>query len=475
MSDTPLEPNPEAVPAAPAAPEPDPPPEAWFPSRRGPVAWWLPGLVLGAVAGAAFGLAAALDVSRDPAPRGTHRATARVLVQPPGDAGTLSEAERQRLAFLARDRDLLTRALAAPEVAGCGPLDEGADPVGAVERRLTVEVSAGGAVTLALLGNAPDDLRAILDQLVARFAETLAALNRKAHDDRTNQLEKLAAVLRQEIELQEKAVELLARAHGPTAPGATDAPARDRFAALESELVKGEAEVALLTRRVELLKRRRAAGADPDPVEAARLVDADPRVVPLLTQRADAAVNLERERALAPGAATVKDLQGKLDRAEKALAAAREPVRKEVEALLRDAEARRDRRELDELEARLAATRESHEALKRERDAAHKALAPMHGAGASVEGLRRTLVAQQDQLDKVTAQLGQLRVAGTSRDARVHTTEPATAEPVRGPWRRGAAWGAALRAFAIAFGLATAFQLTGLAFRAAGRASGPSR
>lgn len=464
MSDTPLEPNPEVVPAAPAASEPPPPPERWH--RPGSVPWWLPGLVLGAVAGAAVGLAAALDVARDPAPRGTHRAAARVLVPPPGDAGALSEAERQRLAFLARDRDLLTRALAAPEVAGLGSLDEAVDPVAAVERRLTVEVGAGGAVTLALLGNAPDDLRAVLDQIVVRFAEAVAVLARKAHDDRTAQLEKLAAALRQEVELQEKTIELLARAHGP-APGA-GAPDRDRLAALEAELVRSESEAALLARRVELLKRRQAAGADPDPVEAARLVDADPRVVPLLTQRADAAVNVERERALAPGAATVKDLQGKLDRAEKALAAAREPVRKEVEALLRDAENRRERRELDELEARLAAVRESQEALRRERDAARKALTPGRGAGANVEGLRRALGAQQDQLDRVTAQLGHLRVEGTGRDARVQAAEPATVEAVRGPWRWGAAWGAALRAFAVAFGLATAFRLTGLAFRALG-------
>lgn len=451
-----------------AAPEPNPEPVPEQPQRAEPVRgpgslpWWAPGLLFGLVAGAVAGIA----VAGEALGRATHRATARIVVRPVPGEPVVSAGECQQVAFMLRGRTLLRSVLEEREIAELGTVSGHPDPVGDYERRLAVEVGEGGMVTVTLAGRAPDDLKTVLDHLVGRFADQFAALDRRERDERLTQLEKFANQLRLEIDLQERAIELLARANGTIGSGDPGALFRDRVNQLEAELTKDEAAVALLERQAEALRRCRSEGAEPDPVEAARLVDAEPRVAPLVAQRADAVIAMEKERAAATGPTLMRDLQARLDRAEKALAAARGPVRKEVEALLREAGARRAGRELADVEVRLAVAKSAHESDRLARDVARKSLAASHASELNIEAMRRALVPQQEIANKVAAQQLQLRAAGSGGDSRAQVVEPAFVGSVDGPWRWGTVAGTALQFFAAGFVLVTAFRLTGLVFRA---------
>ncbi|MDY3557034.1 hypothetical protein R5W24_006218 [Gemmata sp. JC717] len=447
MSDASPEP---ALPPAPA-PEPLPAPE---PPRLPPPPWWLPGLALGLVAALVMGLVSLVDAP-DEHPSGAYRATARVLLRPPPGEPAVSDAERQRAAFLFRDRALLTRALEAPDAP-----DESGPAVLELERRLTVEAGESSVVTVRLFGDAPDELGARLDRIVARFVEELATRDHKTRNERVSQLEQAESALQSEIKLQEKTLKVVSHASG-----GGGAALREQLVRAETDLARTTPERLLLEYRAEALKKRRADGGSPDPVEALRLVDADPRVAPLLAQRATAAVALEKERATASEAA-LKELQAKLNQATAALTAARLPVRKEVDAILREADTHRAANELADTELRLAVARAAQEGLRQECDGLRKELAAAHVTGAAAESVRRELAPLQQHLDKIGAQLAQLRADGLADGARARPAGPAVVDPVRRPWRGGLAFGAAVRAFAVAFVLATAFQLTGLVFHA---------
>lgn len=450
MPDTP----PESIPS----PDPEP-----ISGPLPPLPWWLPGLTLGLIAALVAGLVSAAGTA-DAGPSGAHRAIARVLLRSHGGEPAVTDAERQRIAFLFRDRDLLARVLAAPEVAGTAIATASTDPIAALDQRLKVEVTEGDTLTVSLFGDTPEELGPVLDQLVARLVEASIAYDRKSHDEQIGRLEKNAAWLRTEIESQERALELVARANG----GNDVALLRERLTRAETDFARGAPELSLLEKRVESFKKRQPPGGAADPVDAARLVDADPRVAPLVAQRAEAAVAVEKERAAATGAAALKGLQAKLEHAEAALAAARVPVKKEIDALLREAEARRGGGQLEELELRLAVARAARESLRQERDELRKTFTSAHSTGASAESVRRALTPVQDHLDKVRTQLVQLRTSDSSAESRVRVMGPVVVEPTRRPGRWSAAFGAAVRVFAVAFGLATAFQLTGLVFRALG-------
>ncbi len=454
------------TPNSPPTPEPPPArlvrPPAARPANVPP--WWLPGLAVGLLAGLVAGAVAVYDAA--PAVRETHRATVLVQIHPASGERTIPEAERQSVAFLVRSREVLSRTLAVPEVAALAAVKEWPDPVAELERRVAVTVSEWGIATVTLTGDRPDDLKVILDHLVRRFVDDHATLLRKAHDDQMVDLERARAALQQEIELREKAIELTARSSGTTGagdPGGAAARLRDRLNQVETEFAKSESAIALLDAQVQALKRRPAADTPADPLELARLVDADARVALLVARRAEATASVEKAKAAAEPA---KELQDNLDRIEKALAAVRANARKDAEALLKAAEERRAARELADLDVRLTVAQAARDHERAQRDGLRKVIESGQVGGLGIESMRRALVPQQEQADKVAAQLVQSRLRNSSALQPASVRGTAFAEPVRatGGWRVPAA--VAGVTFVAGFVLATAFQLTGLAFHA---------
>jgi hypothetical protein len=215
------------------SPPPTPVP-APRPTRFRP--WWLPGFALGLLAALAAVGIAQLRVARD----GTY--TAEAILQLPGKE---SQAQ-QRGAVLLRSRDLIAAVVAEPAVAELSTVKGSADPVTAIESRLTVLIGPANLLTVTLTGNDPGDTKKILEHLVGAYADNETSFERRALDEQLRKHEQLIDALRNEIDATERTIELIGKANSTT--GGED-NAR-RLAALQQRHSEAEAECRRIDREI---------------------------------------------------------------------------------------------------------------------------------------------------------------------------------------------------------------------------------
>jgi hypothetical protein len=383
------------------------------PGRLGPGPGWWPVTVLLALVAAgvvAAGVWAQL-------PGGRHQARAVIELHPPNLAlharpADDTEALQRKAQFILRTQNLMSRTLADPRVAGLGTVRAAEDPARLLVDRLSVESAAPGILVVSLTGDHPDDLIAIVDTHISKYIDDATASERTARDSDVRKLERLAEEFKREIQAREKAIRVLAEANGDTGAGLPQR--QELLATLEAEILAAEKDLLEREGEIEVLRKQIASGlVRPDEQSVAQRVDTEYRVAPLIKERTEAQAALGRNKQLAtkPEAAPIRDLQTKIDRLDREIAAQRKVVRAAVEEELKEAGRRQAEAKLAELEDRVEATRRVLDSRRNHREELRKAAAAAARGTIDITLLLKELDPQREYLNTIEAQLIQLRIA----------------------------------------------------------------
>lgn len=349
-------------------------------------------------------------------PGGKHTARAAVQLRAAGpDVVARSPEEfdafRKGQMFALRTRDLINRTLADPAVAGLETVRASADPVRMLEDGIKVDAAlAPDVLTVSLTGDNPADLVVIVDSLVKRYVEDATAADRRARDDKRRELDRLAEGFQAEIQARERQIRLAAEANGVLGPEAADA----KHARMQGELAKVEADVFAVQKEVQdaevqidLLQKKLAERRfDLSPAELAGLVDAHPRVAPLIKRKGERAAALARAREVAVDdtAPVVRDIQAQIADTDKELATARTAVRAEVEADLRAGAERTLSAGLAAAKDRLDGTRRTLASRVKWRDEYQKMLTNSAKGAFDIQALQDEVKPHKEYLNKVIGQ-----------------------------------------------------------------------
>ncbi|HMC04761.1 MAG TPA: polysaccharide biosynthesis tyrosine autokinase [Actinomycetota bacterium] len=393
--------------------------------RRWVMATFLGGIVAGAVAVAIWLLL----------PAGKHSARSDVELKMKGPdlvnrQGEDFEAFRREQMFHVRTRDLITRTLAEPAVAGLETIRSSDDPVRFLEENLQVSMPAPTIMVVTLTGDNPDDLKVLVDTLVRKYVDDATSYDRANRDSDTKKLEKLAEQFKQEIQARQRQIQTLAEAGstiGVEGEAAKQARIQQSIGQLDSEVFAKEAEIQDLTiQRSYLRGQLKDNRVQVNAVDLARLVDMDFRVAALIGQRTEKGFLLarEREQAASPDAPTIKNLEDQIARIEKTIEQRRAVVKPEIEANLQHDARRQVENQAIAVEDKLNKTAGYLEARKKLRDDLQKRLVGEGKAALDVTMLMKELDPQREYLSKIEASLVSLRIT-KELESRVRVKSPA--------------------------------------------------
>jgi RNA polymerase sigma factor (sigma-70 family) len=238
---------------------------------------------------------------------------------------------------------------------------------------------------------------------------------RLRRDERMRTLERLIDTFRAELQAKEKAIQLV-EANALPGSDAILARLRNQVTRLDDEIGRLELDSFKLEAQLEQQKARLASDRFPiSDQELARAVDSDPRVLPLVREKALADANLERVKETSvPDSPPVRQQQANVEQSGKKLEATRNQVRPEVEASLKAAAQEQLRADIAQRETKLAESRIIINFLTRERDRAEKKLEvvgkSVWKSGIDIRELRAELEPLRDALLKLESELLHLRI-----------------------------------------------------------------
>lgn len=264
--------------------------------------------------------------------------------------------------------------------------------------------AADGAERIPAAPPAPPAARATPKEPPAAKPDPNAA--RREADEKLRSLEKFAAALRDEIELQEKSIEVAGG--GAEKHNAALALLRKRLIDAEAALLAVERELAKLEAETKILKKHledKDAPA-PDAELVSQAIAADPLVVKAVEQlqRVQQFLADEQKRSK-PDNPYLKELQEKVSASEKEVAAVKQSVRAKVVAALRAERAAALRKRVEELAVQIEIKKEEREKLLRERDEIKKMIETSAAPVARLDELRKSIEPQRELLAKVQRQI----------------------------------------------------------------------
>lgn len=382
---------------------------------------WVLGTFIGGLVAAAVAVALWLAM-----PAGKHQARALVQLQPKqaefvAKSNEDFEAYRRHQIFLIKTRDLITRVLADPAVGSLDMVKQSDDPVTMLEGGLRVTVAAPEILEVSLTGNNIEDMKTVLDHLMKRYVEDASSIDRKHRDDQINSLEKLRANVQLDIDLQEKAIEQLARNAGVTNADGTNSAlgalhrrhveADGLFVAAGREIGRLEAERKVLTKQLEDNDPK----APLDPVILAQVVAENPRVGKAKEAYEQHRGFVEREALKAPNpkeSEYIRDLEAGSKKLLEEWKAIEKTVATDSAAIVRARDNARKQARVADLDTLIDIKKEQQEAYRVERDALQKVIANAAGNGVNIEAMREPLKHRREILGKIQSQLTQLQVGG---------------------------------------------------------------
>lgn len=235
---------------------------------------------------------------------------------------------------------------------------------------------------------------------------------RKRADERRKKLEQLAENVRAEIESMEKSIDSFSKASGAESDTRLAllmkrlAQAESDLAATKRELIKMEAETAVLKKRLE--------DKNPPAIDAAALeevVSRDARVVKARAALEQAKETLEN--VLISGGAEhprVKKEREQVRAEEKSLETERLRATAATIPALQAAETARLKQRLKLLQLELEVKKIESDQLKIERDALEKAVTSTAAAGVDVQRMKDAVKPQRELLARIQVEIAQLRL-----------------------------------------------------------------
>ncbi len=375
-------------------------------------------------------------------PAGKHQARALVQLQPKQVEFTNKnnedfEAYRRHQIFLLKTRDLLTRVLADPAVVSLDTVKQSDDPVALLEESLQVKVVAPEILEVTMTGNHVEDMKVILDHLVKRYVDDATSLDRKQRDTHINGLEKLSASVQLDIDLQEKAIDVAARANGTTGAEATATAlvalhkrhieADGLMVAAGHEIDRMEAEHEVLTKQLEDKNPK----TPPDPALVAQIIAADLRVIRAKTAHAALKEFLEKEtpKATNPDSDVgILKLRADVKKLADEIKIAETVAMTESLSVARALDNGRKQRRIDDLATAIEVEKKKRERFMRERDGLQKVISNVAGQGLNIDAMRNALKPRRELYDRLQTQLLQLKIA-TGGERRASQRGPADGIP----------------------------------------------
>jgi polysaccharide biosynthesis transport protein len=275
-------------------------------------------------------------------PGGKHQARALIQIRPKGADFIQKSTEdfdtfRKNQVYILRTRDLFTRTLAAPEVAGLATIRNSDDPIRLLEETVKADVVAPEIISVTMSGDNPDDLKKIVDNLVKKYLDDVTNVDFRERDIRHTKFTKLYATLSAQVSDEERVIQQQARANqlvGTEAAGKKSVFLQERIGYLNGEILTREREVTQHEAKEALLRAQISAGKVAIPEHMLeRAVDAHATVAPTLLRRTQTDMKLKAALAVAPdeNTPTVRDLKEQLSALDRELDLARKAARTVVE------------------------------------------------------------------------------------------------------------------------------------------------
>jgi polysaccharide biosynthesis transport protein len=394
--------------------------------RRWVLATFLGGLVACAAAAAVWTLM----------PTGKHQGKALVrLRQKTSELGKSQEdfdAFRRDQMVILRTRDLITRTLAEPSIASLETVKTSDDPVRWMEEGLIVKDVSPTTLAVTLTGDNPDDLKLILDMLVKKYIDDATSYDRRTRDDQMRKLEALAEKLKGEIQSKERAIQLMIEANnsaGGDGAQAKQARMQQELAKLDADVFATQKEIQELETKITVLhKKVEAKRYDLDPLEMASVVNADPRISALLSEKMKLQFTLSREREIAslkdgdPLPPTILELQTRIETTDKQLAASRKAVEPEVAQMMGRISEQQLKNRIADDKDKLEAARALYANRGDYRDKFQKGMTQAFKGDFQANTLLKELEPQREALNTIERQRVQLQIE-KDMDARVSLIE----------------------------------------------------
>jgi capsular exopolysaccharide synthesis family protein len=383
---------------------------------------WVLGTFLGGLAAAAVALAAWMLM-----PGGKHQVRAFVQLRPRNYDIFVKNPEdyteyRERQKFLLKAPDLIANVVREPAVSSIesirAAVRNGDDPAQLVAEQLRVKDATTDVLEVNMTGNALDDMKVLVEQVVKRYIEDATGFERKALEERIKKEERHAEALQLEIDGKNSAILLLAGNNG-TAGGEDLAK---QLALLQDLVNKTEAEFRTLGLVIDELEARRAReksfldGAEkiqPSPALVGKVVDLNPNVakakLALDKRKADHETTLRDAGGDADNAFVVQ-MKAELEKAQKAYDEARKAATAEAVETAREQEVGIKQRAVTDLTTEIEVKRHVREKVRFERDGLRKTINESANGGVNIIAMQKALQPQRETLEKLNAHLVQLRL-----------------------------------------------------------------
>ncbi|HUR54360.1 MAG TPA: polysaccharide biosynthesis tyrosine autokinase [Gemmataceae bacterium] len=338
---------------------------------------------------------------------------------------------RKNQVFNLRTRDLLTRTLQAPEVAGLAMIRTSDDPVRLLEESIKADIVAPEIIAVTMTGDNPEDLRKIVDNLVKKYLDDASSAEFRERDIKFNKFTSMQQKLLGQIDGEERSINNTALANRITGGEASEkrlAFLQQRIAELDAEIAAKEREIREKKAHFDLLKGQIAAGKVAI-VEhmMEKALDAHGTVAPLLPARSELArrLKLAKENAVDETAPTVVDLASRLAKVDEEIDAARKLARPMIEKDVKAATIADLQDKASVLEKDLLIAQTVIDSNKQVRDDLDKQVANGGVQQINLNSQIDALKPKKDLLARLNAILTQLQVE-KEMEQRVTQREPAT-------------------------------------------------
>jgi len=370
-------------------------------------------------------------------PAGKHQAKALVrLRQKTTELGKSQEdfdSFRRDQMVILRTRDLITRTLAEPSVGSLETIKISDDAVRWMEEGLTVKDVSPTTLAVTLPGDNADDLKMILDMHVKKYIDDATAYDRKTRDDQMKKLEALSERLRSDILSKERGIKLMAEANnsiGGDGAGAKHARMQQELAKLDADVYASKQEMLELESKITVLQKKvDAKRYDLDPLELTSVVNADPRVGELLTQKTRKQFILNRDKELAnikegePLPPSIAELESHIETLDKQIVAARRIVEPEIAQIMGRITEQQLKNRIADDKDKLEASKHLYATRTKYRDDFQKSIGQVVTGDFQANNLMKELEPQRAALNSVENQRVQLQIE-KDMDARVTLIEP---------------------------------------------------
>ncbi len=370
-------------------------------------------------------------------PAGKHQAKALIRLRQKTTELSKSQEDfdsfRRDQMVILRTRDLIMRTLAEPSVASLETIRNSDDPVRFMEEGLTIKDVSPTTLSITLPGDNADDLKTILDVHVKKYIDDATNYDRKNRDDQMRKYEALSEKLKGEIQFKERSIKLMAEANnsiGGEGAGAKHARMQQELAKLDADVFATQKEIQELESKIAVLQKKvDAKRYDLDPLELASIVNSDPRVGGLLSDKMKKQFILNRDKEVAnikegePLPPSIAELQSHIETLDKQLVAARKAAEPEILQMMGRITEQQLKNKIADSKDMLEEARSRYAGRSDYRDKFQKSIGQVVTGDFQANSLLKELEPLREALNSIERQRVQLQIE-KDMDSRIQLIEP---------------------------------------------------